>query len=124
MEFFPRSARFSSVKKMFIIGLVPQVQELYPNVKSILQELKLDGLEYGISADIKIYLILCGKQTASCLHPCPYCEGVAPWNGNYEDLTIGSLNHWYQEYLKSGKKKQEKCKAVSECYKPAPSCWR
>ena len=101
----PKSTKLSSVKKLFFICLVPWVQELYQNIKSILQELKLEGMEYGISADIKIYLILCGKQTASCLHPCPYCEGVAPWNRDYEDLTIGSLNNWYQKFIRSNNNK-------------------
>lgn len=54
----PRTSKLSSVKKMFVVGLVPQVQELYPNVRLMMEELKLDGIEYGLCADIKIYLCI------------------------------------------------------------------
>ena len=101
----PRNTKLSSVKKLFVVGLVPQVQELYPNVKSMMDELKLEGIEYGLCADIKIYLCLIGKQTASCLHPCPYCEGKAPWKTDYPALTIGSLIEWNKKFVESGGKK-------------------
>ena len=52
----PQSSKLSSVKKLFVVGHVPNVQELYFNVKSMLKELKLAGIEYSFSADIKIYL--------------------------------------------------------------------
>ena len=70
----------------------------------MMNELKLDGLECGcgFSADIKIYLCLTGKQVASCTHPCPYCEGKAPWEMKAKHLTIGSLNEWYQQFVESG----------------------
>ena len=103
----PKSTKLSSVKKMFVVGLVPQVQELYPNVKAMLDELKLDGIEYGLCADIKIYLTLIGKQAASCLHPCPYCEGKAPWDKNYKALTIGSLKDWNKKFVESGGNKKK-----------------
>ena len=102
----PKTTKLSSVKKMFVVGLVPQVQELYPNVKIMMEELKLDGIDYGLCADIKMYLTLIGKQTASCKHPCPYCEGTAPWNKDDKALTIGSLNDWHQKYVDSGSNKK------------------
>ena len=77
-----KSSKLSSVKKMFVVGLVPNIQELYFNVKAMLDEIRLEGINFSFCADIKIYLCLCGKQTASCLHPCPYCEGVMPWDKN------------------------------------------
>ena len=100
----PKSTKLSSVKKMFVVVLVPDDQELYHNVKTMLEELKL---EYGLCADIKIYLCIIGKQTASCLHPCPYCEGEAPWDKEYKPLTIGSLNDWHEKFISSGAKKSK-----------------
>ena len=102
-----KSSKLSSVKKMFVVGLVPNIQELYFNVKSMLDEIRLEGINFSFCADIKIYLCLCGKQTASCLHPCPYCEGVMPWDKKYKLLTIGSLNSWHEEYVRNGSKKNE-----------------
>ena len=102
----PRSSKLSSVKRMFVVGLIPDVQEIYPNVKTMLEELNLDGIEYGLSADIKIYLCLIGKQTASCLHSCPYCEGQAPFDEKSEALTIGSLFDWHEKFLERGGNKK------------------
>ena len=103
----PKTSKLSSVKKLFVVGLVPDVQELYFNVKSMLEELKLEGIEYSFCADIKIYLCICGKQAASCRHPCPYCEGEEPWTEEYKALTIGSLNEWHKDYIMNGSKKSK-----------------
>ena len=102
----PRSSKLSSVKKLFVVGLIPDVQEIYPNVKTMLEELNLEGIEYGLSADIKIYLCVIGKQIASCVHSCPYCEGQAPWDETYKSLTIASLFEWNQKFLESGGNKK------------------
>ena len=101
------SLKLSSVKKLFIIGLVPSVSELYPNIKAILDEVKLDGVSFGFSADIKLYLVMIGKQAASCIHSCIYCEGQAPWDNKYTSLTIGLLKEWQQKYLANGEVKKD-----------------
>ena len=101
------TSKLSSVKKLFIIGLVPNVSELYPNIKAILNEVNLEGVDSGISADIKIYLVMLGKQSASCIHSCPYCEGQAPWLKKSSPLTIGSLNAWHLKYMESGAAKKD-----------------
>ena len=98
----PKVSKLSSVKKMFVVGLIPDVQEIYPNVKIMLDELNLEGIEYGFSADLKIYLCLVGKQVASCTHSCAYCEGQSPWDDSSKPLTIGSLMDWYNKFLESG----------------------
>ena len=114
----PKTSKLSSVKKMFVVGLIPDVQEIYPNVKAMLDELDLQGIEFGFSADIKIYLCIIGKQVASCTHPCVYCEGKAPWEKTYEPLTIGSLFDWHQKYLDSGAKKSTAKKFQNVVNKP------
>ena len=98
----PKTAKLSSVKKMFVVGLVPDVQEIYPNVKAMLDEINLEGVEFGFSADLKIYLCITGKQVASCTHACVYCEGESPWEENSKPLTIGSLFDWHQKFLENG----------------------
>ena len=102
----PKTTKLSSVKKMFVVGLVPDVQEIYPNVKAMLDELNLEGVEFGFSADLKIYLCITGKQVASCTHACVYCEGQSPWEEKSKDLTIGSLFDWHQKFLDSGANKK------------------
>ena len=91
---------------MFVVGLIPDVQEIYPNVKAMLEELNLEGIEFGFSADLKIYLCLAGKQVASCTHSCVYCEGQAPWEETSTTLTVGSLFDWHQKFVDSGANKR------------------
>ena len=101
----PKTTKLSSVKKLFVVGLVPDVQEIYPNVKAMLDELNLEGVEFGFSADLKIYLCLAGKQVAICTHACVYCEGQSPWEGKSKAITIGSLLYRHQKFLDSGANK-------------------
>ena len=53
--------------------------------------------------DLKMVLILCGKQAASCKHPCPYCTSSSPWKekGRFETLTLGMLKDFHKEFLKA-----------------------
>ena len=56
-----KTSKLSYVKKLFVIGLVPDIQENYQNARDMMEELSLEDIEYGLSADINIYLCLCGK---------------------------------------------------------------
>ena len=53
-----RVCKLSSVKRMLVIGAVPQIPENYPNVKMILDELNMEAVGFTMSLDIKIYLIV------------------------------------------------------------------
>ena len=46
--------KLSSVKKMFVLGAVPDIPENYPNVKAILDELSMEAVEFTMSLDIKM----------------------------------------------------------------------
>ena len=50
----PKTAKLSSVKKLIVLGAVPDVPENYFNVKIILDELNMEALEYTTAADIKM----------------------------------------------------------------------
>ena len=49
-----KGSKGSSVKKLFIIGVMPELRESYANVKLMLSNLNLDDLKYTISADLKM----------------------------------------------------------------------
>ena len=55
-----KQAKDSSVKKLLLIGAVPAVPENYFNVKTILDQLNMEAIEYTVSADVKMcmYYIL------------------------------------------------------------------
>ena len=46
--------KLSSVKKMMVLGAVPNIPENYPNVKLILDELNMEAIEFTMSLDIKM----------------------------------------------------------------------
>ena len=69
----PKTHREGSVHKLLMLLAVPKVQELYFNLKVLFGELGLDGLEFLITSDIKIVLVLLGKDSESCIHAC-ICE--------------------------------------------------
>ena len=75
-----RESLMSSVKKLFIICAVPNVDESYHNVKQIMEKVKCETIDFGMSCDLKMCLCLCGKQTASSKHPCPYCYARVPFH--------------------------------------------
>ena len=68
----------SGVKKLLVL-LVCHTVERHDNLTTLLSEINLEGLEFAFSMDLKMVLILCGKQAASCKHPCPYCTSSSPW---------------------------------------------
>ena len=59
--FSPQGFLYSSVKKLLIIGIIHS-SESYDNIKALLESLNLTALEFGYSTDLKMVLILCGKQ--------------------------------------------------------------
>ena len=120
-----KGAKLSSVKKVFMIGLVPKVQENYENVKKILTTIDLSGLPISFSCDIKLDLYLVGKQNASCAHPCIYCSGASPWTNKNSGhlLTIGDLKKFHSDYMKSDRKAVSMRTFFSSCFLMTCFCW-
>ena len=50
----PKQSKDSSVKKLFIIGVVPEAPENHYNVKAILDKVDIETLEFTVSADVKM----------------------------------------------------------------------
>ena len=100
----PKQAKLSSVKKVLNLGLIPDCQENFFNVKILLQKIDLTGLKVSYSVDLKMALYLIGKQSAGCRHNCIYCTSCSPWLEPGKLLTIGDLNKFYQDYVAAGEK--------------------
>ena len=47
-------SKLSSVKRLILVGVVQDVPENYNNVKTILQELNIEALDFTVSADVKM----------------------------------------------------------------------
>merc|ERR1711923_547410 len=95
----PKQAKLSSVKKAMMLGFVPDVQENFFNVKTLIQKIDLTGLNVSFSVDIKMALYLIGKQSAGCKFNCIYCTCKAPWTEPGKLLTLGDLNNVVHQNL-------------------------
>ena len=92
-------ARFKAggQNKILIVSLIPTC-ERYDNLAPILDLMGIGTLDFGLCADLKLQLIMVGKQNASSKHSCPYCNDASPWlDDNRQSLTIGQL---YADYAK------------------------
>ena len=75
---YSRHSKSTGCKKCLIVGRVDNVPENRGNVKVLVDKLHLPALqsEFKIVADIKLLDIMCGLQSTSSIHPCPYCTGA------------------------------------------------
>ena len=62
--------------KVIIIGIVPDIQKNYPNLKRIWLETDIETFrrEYTIATYLKLCNILLGLMTHSSAHPCCWCD--------------------------------------------------
>ncbi len=64
----------TGVKKLFIVGIVANVQENYHNVKILLQACQATKLNFTLATDMKLANILCGIMQHGSSNPCCWCE--------------------------------------------------
>ena len=98
----PNKHKEGSVHKLLILVAVPKIQELHSNIDILLQELNLDSLDFVLTSDIKMILLILGKDHGSCRHACPYCEDGSPWNTASKLNTLGSLHRWHELWVTDG----------------------
>ena len=96
----------SGVKKLMIIAIAFDVQELYGNVELLLNSLNLEQVNFVLATDMKLANIVAGLQSHASKHPCVYCEGMAPWDTKASLRTLGRIKKCQQEYCSSGSKTQ------------------
>lgn len=94
----------SGVKKVFLIGAVPDVPENYANVKQLWIKLGLQQLnrKFTIATDLKLCNILLGLMSHSSSHPCCWCDikkGELRRKG--KQRTIANLNSMYWNYFEA-----------------------
>ena len=95
-----KTFKLSSVKKLFVVGLLPASQENYHNIKSMLDKVNINAIDMmTLSADIKLYLTVLGKQHGKLKYACIYCFGKAPWETEAPLMTIGSLHEYNQKFV-------------------------
>lgn len=94
----PIKFKNTGVKKVLIIGYLPLTQENYPNVKLMLLETKIFGIEATMTPDIKLILIIQGRQGGSSKRNCPFGNGYAPWLEGDEECELLTVGDLFSEY--------------------------
>ena len=66
----------TGVKKVFIIGITPDVPEKYANVKKVCTSIGLSSLnrKFSIATDLKLCNILLGLMSHASRYPCCWCD--------------------------------------------------
>ena len=66
----------SGVKKVMIIGIVPEIPENYYNMKRMWLDVGINmfNREFTIAMDLKLCNILLGLMSHSSMHPCCWCD--------------------------------------------------
>ena len=85
----------TGVRKTIFIAAVEKIKETYANIKSILSKIQnLDKIKFFICSDIKLINIICGIQSCSAKHPCPYCvtDNLCDFDTKFGFRTLGSIS--------------------------------
>lgn len=127
-----RKAKLTSVNRLILLCIVPNIKETYENLDILFELTKVNDIPCKFLADFKLLLTVNGMQTASASYPCPYCfitlqdlrafqdepsdnsskpstsntpHDIEP--GKEERLkTYGDLRADYEKYCVGGKKKK------------------
>ena len=100
--FAPKDFKLAGVKKLILL-LVSPTSERHDNMAALLGELGIDAIDFGLCCDLKMVLMLLGKQCASSKHCCPFCTGCSPWlKTGTTSTTIGSLWADYTAFVSAG----------------------
>ena len=68
----------SGVKKVIVLGIVPDIEENYVNIKRLWLETGIDRIarKFTIATDLKLCNIFLGLQSHSSTHPCSWMRWV------------------------------------------------
>ena len=104
----PKNFKDTSVKKLLLPSIYPDILEVHSNLYKILEDLGVEAVEFLVCADIKMLLLLIGKPEGKTTHGCPFCDIATPYSTSYYTLyTVADLYTWHQKYLEDGSKYQK-----------------
>ena len=87
---FAQAFKNTGVHKLILLADVPDCQEHYENVSQILEQVNISGVDFSECTDIKMMLILLGKQGGNATHNCIFGNGKAPYT-DCREVTFGEL---------------------------------
>ena len=94
----------SSVKRLYVIGIVLNVRETYENINTLIKAIKLkeSEIKFFFASDMKVSNILAGIQNHASKHPCVWCEGIAPFETPAKSRTLGGIINQVENFNKEG----------------------
>ncbi len=93
----------SSVKRLFIIGLIPDIPENYENMEIIFNELKIHQVKFIIATDLKLANIILGLSAHGAVHSCSWCEANSrEWSKGGNLRSLGRIRECFQRFCNSG----------------------
>ena len=110
----------TSVHRLTLLCIVPQIKESYENIDLIYKLTNLKNISFNLVSDFKVLLTINGQQTALATYPCPYCfvslndlkNSDADFEGGNKTLkTYKDLRADYNKFCSFDKDK----KSAKEC---------
>ena len=96
----PKNFKDTSVKKLLLLSVYPDIPEVHSNLYKILEDLGIEAVEFLVCADIKMLLLLIGKPEGKPTHGCPFCDIATPYSSSHYTLyTVADLYTRHQKYL-------------------------
>ena len=102
-----KQAKDTSVKKLLLLGVLPDCPESHANVKLLLDMVKLRQTEFVFSGDLKMCKKYCyskifvifhcsgnivtGKSMGRLTHDCCFCDSAIPYTKKGNLFTIGEI---------------------------------
>ncbi|CAH1104522.1 unnamed protein product [Psylliodes chrysocephalus] len=133
-------AKLSSVHRVILLCIVPQIKETYENIKLLFEITELNSIPFKFVSDFKVLLLVNGQQTATSTYPCPYCfislaelrSGKDLFQAQNPDNTIeadnsspisslktyGHLKHDYMDFVQIGGGKKQNAKNHNSTINP------
>jgi len=102
-----KTLKDSGVKKLFILAIVPNVEENYTNVLTLWRLLQLTNPStlspYCIATDLKLANIMVGLMAHGSAHPCTWCDVAKPdlWSTG-QLRTLGSIKEKFRDWSSAG----------------------
>ena len=95
------SQKSSGSSHSILVAVSEKVPENHFNFKKVLELICAHEVKMLYINDIKATLILIGNQSASCKHPCPFCN-TDDLKKEGEPRTVGSIVEQNRKYIESG----------------------
>lgn len=117
-----QSYKDSSVQRIFILAIVPNVQENYENLLLLWVSLNLHELKrpYTIATDLKLCNILLGLMSHGACHPCCWCSvDRTSLALQGDDRTLESMRQDFWRWTDNGEGKRQNAKYFNNVVHPA-----